>query len=99
MASRGCKETMSIVQKGEWPHAAWPPFPPFCGPQLSATPPSVLSPIPRFRTVGFLGFGRTARATLARLVPFGISDHYAASSIAIKQVNIDNIAFWHSDRL
>jgi len=39
----------------------------FCGPQLSTT---LSSPT---RTVGFLGFGRIAQATLARLVPFGIT--------------------------
>ncbi|KAK2461040.1 hypothetical protein APHAL10511_006981 [Amanita phalloides] len=40
----------------------------FCGPQLS---PSSLS---NKRTVGFLGFGRIARATLSRLLAFGITD-------------------------
>lgn len=38
----------------------------FCGPQLS---PSPFAPT---RTVGFIGFGRIAQATLARLVPFGV---------------------------
>jgi len=71
MAGRGGKETMLLVQNGQWP--AWSPFPSFSGPQISVSPISPLSPEPRNRTVGFLGFGRTARATLARLVPFGIT--------------------------
>ena len=51
----------------QWPGYTWSPFA-FCGKQNSATTthPS--------RTVGFLGFGRIAQATLARLVPFGITD-------------------------
>ncbi|KAI0646553.1 hypothetical protein C8Q79DRAFT_1000838 [Trametes meyenii] len=59
MAGRNTKETSAI-----WPNFVWSPFA-FCGPQLSATE---TSPV---RTAGFIGFGRIAQATLARLVPFG----------------------------
>ncbi|KAI0747020.1 hypothetical protein C8Q80DRAFT_1105632 [Daedaleopsis nitida] len=59
MAGRNAKETMDI-----WPNFVWSPFA-FCGPQLSTT---ATSPT---RTAGFIGFGRIAQATLARLVPFG----------------------------
>lgn len=51
----------------QWPTTAWAPFA-FCGPQLSA---SCVAPS---RTVGFIGFGRIAQATLARLVPFGYKE-------------------------
>ncbi|KAL4073536.1 hypothetical protein J3A83DRAFT_2557736 [Scleroderma citrinum] len=57
---------ISIAQNGEWPNYPWAPFA-FCGPQLSTTDTSPT------RKVGFLGFGRIAQATLARLVPFGIT--------------------------
>ncbi|KAF8875238.1 hypothetical protein BD779DRAFT_1629953 [Infundibulicybe gibba] len=67
MASRNVGETISVVQNGQWPNFDWAPFL-FCGPQLSTIPYS-----PR-RTVGFLGFGRISQATLARLIPFGITD-------------------------
>ncbi|KAI0371283.1 hypothetical protein BV20DRAFT_942205 [Pilatotrama ljubarskyi] len=61
MAGRNVKETYGI-----WPNFVWSPFA-FCGPQLSATPTSPT------RTAGFIGFGRIAQATLARLVPFGFT--------------------------
>ncbi|PFH48088.1 hypothetical protein AMATHDRAFT_66243 [Amanita thiersii Skay4041] len=67
MAGRNARQTMSVVDKGEWPNYTWSPFL-FCGPQLSASTTSTQ------RTVGFLGFGRIARATLSRLIPFGITD-------------------------
>lgn len=44
----------------------WSPFG-FCGPQISANP---VNPKP---TAGFIGFGRIAHATLARLVPSGFA--------------------------
>ncbi|EIN09053.1 hypothetical protein PUNSTDRAFT_102598 [Punctularia strigosozonata HHB-11173 SS5] len=66
MASRNGGEAVSLVQSGGWPSFSWSPFG-LCGPQISASPFS-----PK-RTVGFLGFGRIAQATLARLVPFGIT--------------------------
>lgn len=58
---------MKIVEKGEWPKVGWAPFG-FCGPQLGAGPTGENS-----FTVGFLGFGRIAQATLARLIPFGVT--------------------------
>ncbi|KAI0360451.1 hypothetical protein OH77DRAFT_1393084 [Trametes cingulata] len=61
MAGRNVKKTYDI-----WPNFVWSPFA-FCGPQLSATPTSPT------RTAGFIGFGRIAQATLARLVPFGFT--------------------------
>lgn len=74
MASRNAKETANIAQGGEWPNFTWSPFA-FCGPQLSiSTLPTAsgsFSSSPG-RTVGFLGFGRIAHGTLARLVPFGV---------------------------
>jgi glyoxylate/hydroxypyruvate reductase len=83
MASRNGRETMAIVQNGraspqilldvnnlngsfKWPDFTWSPFA-FCGPQLSTTPSFPT------RKIGFLGFGRIAQATLARLIPFGIT--------------------------
>ncbi|KAG9222088.1 hypothetical protein CCMSSC00406_0009301 [Pleurotus cornucopiae] len=65
MASRNAGETMSLVQSGHWPLHSWSPFG-FCGPQLSSD--GTTKP----RTIGFLGFGRIAQATLARLIPFGV---------------------------
>lgn len=50
----------------QWANFSWAPFG-LCGPQLSTT---AASPT---RKIGFLGFGRIAQATLARLVPFGIT--------------------------
>ncbi|KAI1797987.1 hypothetical protein LXA43DRAFT_978192 [Ganoderma leucocontextum] len=65
MAGRNAKETTEVVQSGQWPNFVWSPFA-FCGPQLSP----IGSSAPK-RTAGFIGFGRIAHATLARLVPFG----------------------------
>ncbi|OCB89117.1 hypothetical protein A7U60_g3716 [Sanghuangporus baumii] len=84
MATRNVKATTSIVENGQWPESTWAPFS-FCGPQLSSgLLPSLAFPAPGTpgtssnpsgesteRTVGFLGFGRIAQATLARLVAFG----------------------------
>ncbi|KAF8828315.1 hypothetical protein HHX47_DHR4000574 [Lentinula edodes] len=67
MAGRNANETMGIVREGLWPKFIWAPFA-LCGPQLST---SGVSPS---RTVGFLGFGRISHATLARLIPFGVTD-------------------------
>ncbi|KAF9239329.1 D-isomer specific 2-hydroxyacid dehydrogenase [Melanogaster broomeanus] len=66
MAGRNGGVGASLVQNGEWPNFSWAPFG-LCGPQLSTTK---ISPT---RKIGFLGFGRIAQATLARLVPFGIT--------------------------
>ncbi|KAJ7723336.1 hypothetical protein DFH07DRAFT_759522 [Mycena maculata] len=70
MAGRNDGVAYSLVKNGDasgsWSKFNWSPFT-FCGPQLSTTASS-----PN-RTVGFLGFGRISQATLARLVPFGIT--------------------------
>ncbi|KAH8827031.1 hypothetical protein DL96DRAFT_1464876 [Flagelloscypha sp. PMI_526] len=68
MAARNAGATLTLVKDGQWPISSWSPFS-FCGPQLSVAPP--FSPT---RTIGFLGFGRIAQATLSRLIPFGITD-------------------------
>ncbi|KAF2709029.1 hypothetical protein K504DRAFT_408433 [Pleomassaria siparia CBS 279.74] len=59
MAQRRGGEAMRAVIDGKWPQMPWHPFL-LTGPQI------------RGCTVGFLGFGRIAQATLKRLVPFGI---------------------------
>ena len=59
MAQRRGGESISVVSKGEWPQKPWHPLL-MTGPQI------------RGSTVGFLGFGRIAQATLKRLLPFGI---------------------------
>ncbi|KAJ7359754.1 hypothetical protein DFH08DRAFT_846931 [Mycena albidolilacea] len=75
MAGRNDGVAYSLVKNGGWakPNFGWSPFT-FCGPQLSTTASSPA------RTVGFLGFGRIAQATLARLVPFGITHCIYTSS-------------------
>ncbi|CAI6332596.1 unnamed protein product [Periconia digitata] len=59
MAQRRAGESMGKVLKGEWPQMPWHPLL-MTGPQIGGS------------TVGFLGFGRIAQATLKRLLPFGI---------------------------
>jgi glyoxylate/hydroxypyruvate reductase len=59
MAQRRGGEAMAKVIKGEWPQMPWHPLL-MTGPQI------------RGSTVGFLGFGRIAQASLQRLLPFGI---------------------------
>jgi glyoxylate/hydroxypyruvate reductase len=59
MAQRRGGESMAKVIKGEWPQMPWHPLL-MTGPQI------------RGSTVGFLGFGRIAQASLQRLLPFGI---------------------------
>lgn len=59
MAQRRGGESMAKVSKGEWPQMPWHPLL-MTGPQI------------RGSTVGFLGFGRIAQASLQRLLPFGI---------------------------
>ncbi|KAI0064800.1 D-isomer specific 2-hydroxyacid dehydrogenase [Artomyces pyxidatus] len=66
MAGRNAGAGVTLVKEGQWPKFNWAPFF-FCGPQLSPT-----SFTPK-RTMGFLGFGRVAQATLARLAAFGIT--------------------------
>ncbi|KAK9894695.1 glyoxylate reductase [Cystobasidium minutum MCA 4210] len=60
MAQRRGGEAMRRVMNGDWPKMPWSPLL-LCGPQITNS------------TVGFLGFGRIAQATLARLLPFQIS--------------------------
>jgi glyoxylate/hydroxypyruvate reductase len=59
MAQRRGGEAMAKVQRGEWPQMPWHPLL-MTGPQI------------RGSTVGFLGFGRIAQASLQRLLPFAI---------------------------
>jgi len=66
MASRNVKETLGIVQNGQWSAYPWAPYL-WCGSQISA---NWVQPT---RTAGFLGFGRIAQSTLARLLPFGFT--------------------------
>ncbi|KAI3608394.1 glyoxylate reductase [Moniliophthora roreri] len=67
MAGRNVNETMAIAREGRWPQFTWSPFA-LCGPQFSTT-----SQYPK-RTIGFLGFGRIAQATLSRALAFGVTD-------------------------
>ncbi|KZV99229.1 hypothetical protein EXIGLDRAFT_668618 [Exidia glandulosa HHB12029] len=73
MASRNAGQGHKIVLDGQWPKMVWAPFT-LCGPQIST-----LSGAGR-RTVGFVGFGRIAQATLKRLVPFGFQSCLYAGS-------------------
>ncbi|KAF1993029.1 hypothetical protein P154DRAFT_568278 [Amniculicola lignicola CBS 123094] len=59
MAQRRAGEAMQAVLKGDWPNMPWTPFL-MTGPQITGS------------TVGFLGFGRIAQATLKRFISFGI---------------------------
>lgn len=59
MAQRRAGEAMGKVLTGQWPQMPWSPLL-MTGPQI------------RGSTIGFLGFGRIAQATLKRLLPFGI---------------------------
>ncbi|KAH6909564.1 hypothetical protein BKA70DRAFT_1385698 [Coprinopsis sp. MPI-PUGE-AT-0042] len=81
MAGRNAPQITGVVNQGQvsapplkrrrsqlrqWPQYSWSPFL-FCGRQLSAPNPSVS------RTAGFIGFGRIAKSTLSRLIPFGFT--------------------------
>ncbi|KAI0305251.1 hypothetical protein B0F90DRAFT_1702849 [Multifurca ochricompacta] len=67
MAGRNAGAGVTLVKEGKWPNFNFAPFF-FTGPQLSTN-----SLTPTTRTVGFLGFGRIAQMTLARLSSFGIT--------------------------
>ncbi|KAI9510169.1 hypothetical protein F5148DRAFT_620045 [Russula earlei] len=67
MAGRLADQGVTLVKEGKWPAHNFGPFH-FVGPQLSPVPS-----ISTTRTVGFLGFGRIAQATLARLAAFGVT--------------------------
>ncbi|KAF5333878.1 hypothetical protein D9611_014955 [Ephemerocybe angulata] len=93
MAGRNAKQTSALVNEGNWPQFSWAPFL-FCGPQLSAPSPS------RQRTAGFIGFGRIAKATLARLVPFGFTRCvYGANPHSTRQGSNDDSDKELADRL
>ncbi|CAE6481500.1 unnamed protein product [Rhizoctonia solani] len=80
MASRNVKQAMDIVHSGNWPNTPWSPSL-LTGPQLSN--PGT--------TVGFIGFGRISRATLARLIPFRISRVLYTRSSAPQSPTTDSV--------
>lgn len=67
MATRNAGEGLTLVKNGQWPNLAFGPFT-LCGPQIGAGVDGT-----KPYTVGFVGFGRIAQATLKRLAPYGIS--------------------------
>ncbi|KAF1846471.1 uncharacterized protein K460DRAFT_281634 [Cucurbitaria berberidis CBS 394.84] len=77
MAQRRGGESISMVRNGEWPQKPWHPLL-MTGPQI------------RGSTVGFLGFGRIAQATLKRLLPFGIKKALYLTSTPGKPVKEDH---------
>ncbi|GAA96923.1 uncharacterized protein L969DRAFT_96816 [Mixia osmundae IAM 14324] len=60
MAQRLGRESIDLVARSQWPSQPWHPLL-LCGQNL------------RNATVGCIGFGRIAQATMARLIPFGIA--------------------------
>ncbi|TIB68735.1 hypothetical protein E3P77_00921 [Wallemia ichthyophaga] len=58
-AARRASESIAFIQRNQWPQVGWGPL--LMAGQLSEN-----------KTLGFLGFGRIAQATMHRLVPFGI---------------------------
>ncbi|KAI4704467.1 hypothetical protein J4E81_001533 [Alternaria sp. BMP 2799] len=77
MAQRRGGESMTKVAKGEWPQMPWHPLL-MTGPQI------------RGSTIGFLGFGRIAQASLLRLLPFGIKKVIYLTSKPGKPVKEDH---------
>ncbi|KAI4627166.1 uncharacterized protein J4E87_004508 [Alternaria ethzedia] len=77
MAQRRGGESMTKVAKGEWPQMPWHPLL-MTGPQI------------RGSTIGFLGFGRIAQASLQRLLPFGIKKVIYLTSKPGKPVKEDH---------
>ncbi|KAI4615682.1 hypothetical protein J4E80_006098 [Alternaria sp. BMP 0032] len=77
MAQRRGGESMTKVTKGEWPQMPWHPLL-MTGPQI------------RGSTIGFLGFGRIAQASLQRLLPFGIKKVIYLTSKPGKPVKEDH---------
>ena len=61
------QQCLFLIVTYQWSQFTWSPFL-FCGRQLST------SNVSRKCTAGFVGFGRIAQATLARLIPFGFRD-------------------------
>ncbi|KAJ1302221.1 hypothetical protein OPQ81_001045 [Rhizoctonia solani] len=80
MASRNVKQAIEIVHSGNWPNTPWSPYL-LTGPQISN--PGT--------TVGFIGFGRISRATLARLIPFRISRVLYTRSSTPESPTIDSV--------
>ncbi|TIB77292.1 hypothetical protein E3Q23_01350 [Wallemia mellicola] len=60
-ATRRAAESIKFVERGEWPQVGWGPL--LMAGQLSEN-----------KTLGFLGFGRIAQATMHRLAAFGIKN-------------------------
>ncbi|KAI4676486.1 uncharacterized protein J4E88_007404 [Alternaria novae-zelandiae] len=79
MAQRRGGESMTKVAKGEWPQMPWHPLL-MTGPQI------------RGSTIGFLGFGRIAQASLLRLLPFGIKKVIYLTSKPGKPVKEDHFS-------
>jgi len=67
MTSRNVLQATQLLYSGMWGNSGWSPFA-LCGLQIGtrATRKGAY-------TVGFLGFGRIAQATLRRLAPYGIT--------------------------
>lgn len=90
-------------RKCQWPQFTWSPFS-FCGRQLSTSDSS------RKCTAGFVGFGRIAQATLARLIPFGFRDalyatrpssqpNRARDEALVKELGLDSLQRVSLDRV
>jgi glyoxylate/hydroxypyruvate reductase len=86
MAQRRAGEAMSKVEKGEWPQMPWHPLL-MTGPQI------------RGSTVGFLGFGRIAQASLVRLLPFGIKKVAYLTSTPGKPAREDHFGILQEGRM
>jgi glyoxylate/hydroxypyruvate reductase len=86
MAQRRAGEAMSKVEKGEWPQMPWHPLL-MTGPQI------------RGSTVGFLGFGRIAQASLVRLLPFGIKKVVYLTSTPGKPAREDHFGILKEGRI
>jgi glyoxylate/hydroxypyruvate reductase len=77
MAQRRGGEAIAKVKNGEWPQMPWHPLL-MTGPQI------------RGSTIGFLGFGRIAQASLQILLPFGIKRAIYLTSTPGKPVKEDH---------
>jgi glyoxylate/hydroxypyruvate reductase len=77
MAQRRAGEAVAKVKHGEWPQMPWAPLL-MTGPQIGGS------------TVGFLGFGRIAQATLKRFIPFGIKQAIYLTSTPGKPAKEDH---------
>ena len=77
-AQRSARESMARVAAGQWSQTPW-------------YPPLMIGPDHRGSTVGFLGFGRIAQATLKRLIGFGIKDARYLTSKPGQPVKEDHV--------